>query len=41
MLIMSNFEVMPDRFKVDKNPQKALITTDSNIWNLWTYWHWI
>jgi len=27
MLIMSNFEVMPDRFKVDKNPQKVLITT--------------
>lgn len=23
---MSNPEVMPDRFKVDKNPQKVLIT---------------
>lgn len=26
MLIMLNFEVMPDRFKVDKIPQKVLIT---------------
>jgi hypothetical protein len=26
MLIMSKFEVMSDRFKVDKSPQKVLIT---------------